>query len=103
MAIQVLATDTSPQGFWQLDYDDVGLTVGHTVTSPGGFGLILTVQQVNTNNGNPIGQPITKDVTADIGHGRVVDLSGVQNSQVPPHVKGAIYPFDFAGTWYRLP
>jgi hypothetical protein len=102
MAIQVLGHDLSAQGEWQIDYDTVGLTVGHTCTSPGGFGLILTVQQVNTTTGNPIGQPFTKDVTADLNQGRVVDLTGIQNSQVPQPVKGHIYPFTFSGTWYAL-
>lgn len=102
MATVILGLDFSAQGTWQIDYDDVGLTVGHTCTSPGGYGLVLTVQQVNTHNGNLIGQPFTKDVTADLNQGRVVDLTGIANTAVPVHVKGDIYPFDFAGTWYVL-
>jgi citrate lyase alpha subunit len=94
MAIVILGASSSADGFWQIDYDTVGLTVGHTCTRTGTKGLTLTVTRVSNQ------AQFTKDVTADMGLGRVVDLSGVQNSEVPTHVKGQVYPFDFAGTWY---
>lgn len=94
MAITLLASDFSALGTWQLDYDTVGHTVGHTcdTTSPTAS-LTLTVIRVSDQ------ATFTKNVTADFGKGRVVDLSNVPNSEVPPHVKGTAYPFLFSGTW----
>lgn len=93
MAITVLAHDFSALGTWQLDYDSVALTVGHTCVSTGGSKLVLTVIRVSDQG------TFTKDVSADFGKGRVVDLSNVPNSEVPVHVKGQPYPFLFSGTW----
>jgi YD repeat-containing protein len=93
MAIVVLAHDLSADGEWQVDYDTVGLTVGHTVTQGTASGLTLTVIRVSDQ------AQFTKDVTADFGKGRVVDLSNVPNSEIPAHVKGQPYPFLFNGTW----
>jgi hypothetical protein len=94
MAITVLARDVSALGTWQIDYDTVGLTVGHTVTTTDPAAtLTLTVTRVSDQ------ATFTKDVSGDFGNGRVVDLANVPNSEVPPHVKGTVYPFLFAGTW----
>jgi hypothetical protein len=94
MAITVLARDVSALGSWQVDYDDVGLTVGHTCdTTDPNAKLTLTVIRVSNQ------ATFTKDVSADFGKGRIVDLSNVPNSEVPPHVKGTVYPFLFSGTW----
>lgn len=94
MAIVVLGQASSADGTWQIDYDTARLTVGHTCTRTGTKGLILTVIRRSDQ------ATFTKDVTADMGKGRVVDLSNVPNSEVPPLVKGTVYPFDFSGTWY---
>lgn len=93
MAITVLGSDSSADGTWQIDYDTVGLTIGHTVTQGTASGLTLTVIRVSNQ------AQFSKDVTADFGKGRVVDLSNVSNSEIPAHVKGQPYPFLFSGTW----
>jgi hypothetical protein len=99
MAITVLGSDFSALGTWQLDYDDVTKTVGHTCQSTGGTSLVITVTEVDTTTGQPTGVSFHKDISADSGQGRVVDLSNVPNSRVPVHVKGQIYPYDFDGSW----
>lgn len=93
MAITILGASQSADGTWQIDYDDIALTVGHTCTQGTASGLTLTVTRVSS------GAHFTKDVTGDFGQGRIVDLSGVPNSEVPPHVKGHVYPFLFEGDW----
>lgn len=93
MAITILGADQSADGTWQIDYDDVALNVGHTVTQGTASGLSLTVIRVSDQ------ATFTKNVTGDFGKGRIVDLPSVPNSEVPPHVKGQLYPFNFSGTW----
>lgn len=100
MALRILADDQSALGEWQVWYDDVALTVGHTCTSTDPTAhLTLTVQQVNTTTGQPTGHSFSKDVTGDLNQGPVVDFTNVANSAVPPVVKGTIYPFTFTAAW----
>lgn len=105
MAITVLGSDSSADGTWQIDYDNVGLTLGHTVTQGTATRLVLRVTEIDTAPGQNQGQPlaggldVTRDVTADFGKGRIVDRSNVPNSRVPVHVKGEFYPYTFGGTW----
>lgn len=94
MAIHILARDFSAEGTWQVDYDDVAHTVGHTCdTSSDTATLVLTVIRVSDQ------ASFTKDVSGDFGRGRIVDLAGVPTSEVPPIVKGVPSPFLFSGTW----
>lgn len=102
MAIQVLGSDTSANGFWQIDYDNTAHTIGHTCTSSDpNARLTLRVTQIDTTTGDPLagGLDVTKDVTADLNQGRVVDASNIPPSKVPVPTKGTIYPFTFAGFW----
>lgn len=94
MAITVLGSDSSANGDWQIDYDTVGLTIGHTCTSDdpnAQLTLMVTVVQTQAT--------FTKDVTGDLNQGRVVDFSGVPNNLIPAHVKGQVYPVTFGGSW----
>lgn len=93
MAIQVLGEADSSDGTWQVWYDDVNLTVGHTCTSGTKHHLSLSVTRVSNQ------QTFTKDVSADLDQGPVVDISNVKNNEVPAHVKGQPYPFLFSGVW----
>lgn len=107
MAIRILGHDISAQGEWTVDYDDVGLTIGHTVIPGTKSHLIITITEIDTNQASPTyeqplpgGLTVTKDVSNDMNKGRVIDANNVPNSKVPLHVKGQVYPYDFDSRWY---
>lgn len=98
MATQILGRGFSSNGSstvnWQVDYDTVGQTIGHTCTGQASQ-LIIVVTLIADPN-NPV---ISKNVTPDLGKGRVVDRSNVPQSAIPVVAKGQAAPYTISANW----
>lgn len=95
MAIQILGSGSfnSDECAWQVDYDSVAQTIGHTVT---GQTSHMTITATLTSTG----QTFTKDVTKDANTGRVIDISNVPASAIPaPGPRGSAPPVTWTVSW----